>query len=317
MALLKFIAMDINSVEVRIDEVISYELSRDSDAACDGLRLSFATQGPINELKTIKAFNGDELIFNGIVDSQTDSVSSNGMDCFIYARSTASILLDNEAEPMSYYCPSTESLFIKNVRDFGFKNKLPLHSIELNYLVGKGVSCYGAINNFVKGITGRNIVVNPNDELILPLGEGEIDFNKLEIISEKRTVSRGKLLSQIDYKIDGDLKYSHHIKSRFLEKNGIVASKKINLTTLPVWQREGVAKNTIMTNAEDYYKIEAVVSGCVSPQLYDSAVGKTNFGELDGYYVTGVCIILDNKGERTRLSLCKRIELEEINYVVE
>lgn len=317
MAFLKFVASDINSNELVIKDIVSYELSKDIDAACDGLRIIFNTECAVDELKAIKAYYGDCLIFNGFVDSQSDSINANGRECFVYARSSACVLLDNEAEPRSYYFPSTASLFSKNAQEFGFVNKLPLYAIQHSYLVGKGVSCYGAINNFIKGITGKSICVNPNNELIIPQGEGCVDFDKLDIISEKRTIGRGRLVSLIDYKIDGDMKYSHHIKSRFLERNGIRASKKINLTTLPVWQREGNAKHTLSKNAEEYYKIEAVVLGGVAVDFYDRAIGTSGFGELDGYYVAGLCISYDIRGERTKITLCKKLDLEEISYVVE
>lgn len=317
MAILRFTAVDIDNREIDISSASSYELSREADAACDALRLCFTADKPTSELKSIRAFLDDELIFNGFVDSQVDSVSQKGFECSIYARSSASILLDNEAEPRGYSCPSTTALFIKNIGDFGFKNRLPILSTEHGYVVGKGVSCYGAINNFVRGMTGRSIAVTPDNELIVPSGDDVFRIDGLDIIGEKRTVARGRLLAEVDYKIDGDMKYSHHMKSRFLESRGISSSAKINLTTLPVWQREGTARNKIYSSAQEYYKIEITALGCVAPRLYDRASGASSLGDMDGYYVTGLCISLDSRGERTKITLCRELELEEISYVAE
>lgn len=317
MASLKFFAIAIDDSEKELTNIISYELSRDIDAACDGLRLRMFSEKPLDELVKIKAYSESELVFNGLVDVQRDSVSSNGGEVFIYARSSACVLLDNEAFPRNYHYPTALALFHSNAERFGFINKLPAFSSKYDYLVNKGVSCFGAINNFVNGICSKSIVVSPMNEIILPSGDGKLDFNTLEIISERRAINRGSLVSRIDYKADGDIDYSHHIKSRFFEKRGINSSRKINLSNLPLWQREFTAKTSLLSSAKDYYNFEIIVDGCVNPQLYDRATGRSLLQALDGYYITSVCIIYDEKGERTRIELAKEIELEDITYVVE
>lgn len=317
MAFLKFIAKSIDDVEIELEGVLSYEISRDIDAPCDALRLTFKSNANVPELTDIKAFNSNELVFNGIIDTQRASKNQNGVEHFIYARSTASVLIDNEAEPRSYCSPTSTSLFHINAEEFGFVNKLPAILSEHNYLVNKGVSRFGAINNFVYGITGKNISVNPQNEIILQESVGEIDFNKLSVISEKRIINRGNLLSQIDYKIDGDIKYSHHIKSRFLEQRGINTSKKINLSSLPSWQKEYSPRVSLSSALMEYYKAEITVDGFVECRLYDKASGNSNLGSLGECFVTSVSNILDSKGERTKFVLSKKYDLEEITYVAE
>lgn len=317
MAKLKFIGKALDGRELELGDVLSYELSRDIDAACDGLRLRLKNDKLFDELVSIKAYRKDALIFNGFVDVQRNSVDASGGEVFIYARSSACVLLDNEAEPRSYYCPTAKALVDNNASNFGFVDKLPSLLSKHNYLVNKGVSCFGAINNFVYGMCGKSIVVNPMNEIILPDGSDEVNFNNIEIISEKRAINRGSLVSRIDYKIDGDFKYSHHIKSNFFEKRGITASKKINLTSLPLWQRENTARSMLSSSASEYYTLEITAVGFLNSQLYDRATGSSLLQSLDGYYVTSVCNIFDNKGERTRLTLSKEIELEDITYVAE
>ena len=317
MAELSFAAYTTDNSKIEIANVLSYELSRDIDAPCDSLRLHFISDGTLDEIVKIEAYQNEKLVFNGYADTQRETIDEKGHSCFVYARSSACILLDNEAVPRSYSCPTSQALFINNAKDFGFTSRLPMYYLALNYIVGKGTSCYGAINNFIKGITGRSIIINAENELVLPEGEGSISLDDYEIISSKKSINRGGLISKADYKIEGDLGYSHHIKSRFLEKKGVQSSKMINLSSLPVWQREYVAKNVLSTSCLSYYKLDFVLSGCVPAELYSNAIGKTGFGELESYYVTGVCIILDSKGERTKLSLCKRLDLEEITYVAE
>lgn len=317
MAFLKFIASTIGNDEIEFGSIKAYELSRDSDAACDGLRLTIGNSNIMDELVGIKAYMGSELIFNGLVDVQRDSFNNGGRECFIYARSSASVLLDNEAEPRSYQAPTALALFRCNAEKFGFENKLPMLSIETNYLVNKGTSCFGAINNFVRGLTGKSIVISPKNEIMLAQSDGIIDVSSLNIISEKRAINRGNLISIIDYKIDGDNNYSRHTKSNFLEKRGINASKKINLSTLPIWQREYTARANLMDLTSSYYEVELTAYECVSPMLFDRAVGSSSLENMDGYYVSSVCIILDSNGERTKIKFKKEYDLEDITYVAE
>lgn len=315
--MLDFVASSVDNEEKSLSCIVAYELSKDFDAACDGLRINLADKAPFDEIKGIKAYNNGKLVFNGYVDAQRESVTNGTYQCFIYARSSASILLDNEAEPRSYICPTALALFRNNAKDFGFKLGLPTLSSDNSYLVNKGVSCFGAINSFVYGITGKNIFVTPENEIVLSSDGAVINFDDLTILSEKRMINRGGLISQVDYKIDGDNKYLRHTKSRFLEAKGIKASKKINLSNYPLWQRENIAKAEIQNSAEGYNQFEITVLGSVTPQLYSKAVGKSSLGELDGFYVSNVCTSLNKNGEQTKITLSKTYDLEEISYVAE
>jgi prophage tail gpP-like protein len=67
-----------------------------------------------------EAYNGDKKIFNGFVDRQVASVSGEEKSVFIYARSSAAVLVDNEALPSQYHRPSARQLWFHNAREFGF-----------------------------------------------------------------------------------------------------------------------------------------------------------------------------------------------------
>lgn len=315
MALLSFIVETIDKKEVAIDNVISYELCKDVNAACDGLRLSYCTNNSIGEAVKIKAFLEKKLVFNGLVDTQQEVLDKDGYKCFIYARSTGCILVDIEAEPVSYSSVTANALVFKNASEYGFNNKLPKICNESTYVVTKGTSCYGAINNFVKCVTGKNIAVDVDNNVILPSGDGVIDINNYDILSEKRCVNRGDLIYKIDYKVDGDIGYAHHIKSRFLENAKIESSKKLNLSSYSEWQRDNVAKNELSRGCERYYTIELELAGCVMPNLYDSVRGDSKMGDFDGYYVSSYRVALNKNGESTRLSLAKKLDLMEVSYV--
>lgn len=318
MALLKFILYDLENNTVEAKNIISYQLSRDIDAPCDGLRLSFSTDNSINEIKAICVYENDKCIFNGIVDTQREQLDDKGISVFIYARSTACVLVDNEALPFTYNYPSANSLYYHNAKGFGFKSKLPELFTSSGYQVGKGTSCYGAINNFVYGICGKKIAVDIDNYIYIPSGENIAEINDSKIISEKRIINRGNAISKIDYKANGSASYCYHIKSRFFDKKGICRSKKLNITAMPQWQQDSALLNALENGAADYITVEILVCGYVFANLYDRIDYKSKiFGDFEDYFISSVCHYGDANGEYTRLMLAKQIDLREVSYVAE
>jgi hypothetical protein len=315
-AVLNFYLYDLDDNEIEINDVISYEISKDTNIACDSARITFVSDSPLNEIVRVEIFIDGEKIFNGYADTQREYVSADGYECFIYARSSACILVDNEAEPFTYISPSEKSLYINNARDYGFKCKLPKIVCSASYQVSKGTSCFGAINNFVYGMTGKRLRINVNDELVLSDSSSYIDLNQYGVISEKRVINRGDVITAVDYKIDGENNYNHHIKSRFFENKKINTSVKINVSSLPDWQKSYVLMNTLTSADESYNTIEMVIDSIVDLPINSNIEYNSKwFGKLDGYYINSICIMNDVKGERTKVELCKNVDLKEIKYV--
>ena len=86
MADLTFKLYDLDDNEIKPRAVLSYELSRDADAACDGLRLNLLLDEAGAELYTVKAFYGKVCAFNGYVDTQRESINATGSTCFFPPR---------------------------------------------------------------------------------------------------------------------------------------------------------------------------------------------------------------------------------------
>lgn len=318
MSALKFTAEYLNGKKFVIDSIISFELSKNIGAACDGLRLFFKGNKPIGCINRIFVYNNDTLIFNGYCDIRREKTDENGIEAFIYARSSACLLTDNEAKPFTYNCPSAISLFLYNAESLGFKNGLPELYCESDYQVKKGTSCFGAINDFVCGLTSKEIIVTPDNVLILPHGNKNVFLNDYNVLSEKKVVNRADAVSRIDYKIDSNNDYIYHIKSRFLENEKIIRTRKLNLSSLPKWQREYTLMNKLKSYSSSYETFEIVIDGIHSFSLYDEVFYKSSvFSDIDGCYISGVCCSCDKNGEKTKIVLNKKIDLQEITYVAE
>lgn len=316
MVKLKFFTYDLQGNSHQIENILSFELSKSINAPCDGLRLTYISDACEDEIKTVEVFDENKKIFKGFCDTQQETVSSNGVLNFIYARSSICVLVDNQAQPCIYQSPSAASLFIKNAQPFGFKNTLPDIYCSSLYQVPSGGSCYTAINNFVNGITGKRVMADACDNLFLPNERNSIELNGYSIINEKRIINRGQALTAIDYKINGSDDYIYHCKSRFADSQGIRTSKKVNLSSLPEWQRKYTLSNMLKSKNSSYYSVELILDGFDDFMLYDAVEYKSNyFGFMKDYYISSVCSMFDSKGERTKLTLSKNIDVKEINYV--
>ena len=300
----------------KVENMVGFELTKDAEAACDGLRLKFIADEKPDEIISVTAFIDGEKVFFGYCDTQRTERTNNGFEVFVYARSSACILVDNEAQPAIYNSPSAKAIFIREAEKFGFKNGLDELCCKYSYTVPKGSSCFGAINDFVRVLTSKSIAVSPENVIYLPASNGTASFTKNDVISEKHIINRGQPISKIDYKLDCDEGYTRHFESRNLLKKGISKSRKINISALPAWQREYALKNRLKKASSGYISAEIVLSGVNYFNLYDRVeYDSPTEGELDGYVIKGVCVSQEDSTASTRLLLEKPVELKEVNYV--
>ncbi len=315
MAEISFVLYDTEEKPYEAEEIVSYELMRDVTAPCDGLRLCFYSGAPLNEINRVRAFRKDALIFSGFVDAQREACDENGFRVFVYARSSACLLVDNEAQPGEYFSPTAKSMFLLNAQALGFKLAMPDCSAGGDYTVSKGVSCYGSINALVNSATGKSIIVTPTDEITLPSG-GAYKFAADTVISEKRCINRGGALSAIDFKRGDAEGYCCRTESLALSAKGIKRSKKLNLSALPEGQRAATLKRELAASARDYNAFQLAVCGAGGGELYDRAeYTSAVFGRLEDYYIASIHASFDKNGEKTVYTLWKENELREITYV--
>ena len=314
---MRFEFQDIKGKTFGISNVTSFELMSEVGAACDGLRISFIPVLDIDEIVGVKAYSNEKLVFNGFCDHQKLVTDKSGSKCFIYARSSAALLVDNEAIPCQYVCPSARQLWLSNAGEFGFECELPEVYTENTYTISKGTSCYGAINDFVYAVCGAQVYVTP--ENVLKAYKFSKTVKKLEeynVVSVSRIISRSEPISDVDYKINSADSYSYHFKSDFADTRGIKRKRLYNLSSIPVWQREKAAQQKIEQSLLNYYSVQAVITGECDLQLFDRVEVRFNeSGATEAFYVHEKTVSKNGGGEKTTLVLKKNIDGELINYV--
>ncbi len=310
-------AVTISGNEIDIKNIFEFNLTQTAGIPCDCLSFYFKNKTPIDEIVYVKAYQDKKIIFNGFCDCQKMTQAQDGFEIFIYSRSSASLLVDNEAEPFTYNKPTANQLYFNYAKDFGFTSCLPDIYSNDKYEVAKGSSCFGAINQFVYLKSGKNIYVSPDNEIgLYEQTKSKNNFDKYKIISFAATVNRSEPISCINFKQTlGESGYRLHTKSEISDAIAIKRNQYINLSALPQWQREYIILQKLRSSYEDYKTLELIVSGAVEENLYQSFSFNLQEIEYDDYVLMEKKYIFDEKGERTKLLLKKSIKIEGITYV--
>lgn len=314
---MKIKVITISGKEIEIKNIFEFNLTQTAGIPCDCLSFYFKHKAPIDEIVSVRAYQGKKIIFNGLCDCQKMTQAPDGFEIFIYARSSASLLVDNEAEPFTYNRPTANQLYFNYAKDFGFTSVLPDIYSNDKYEVAKGSSCFGAINQFVYLKSGKNIYVSPDNEIgVYEQTEDEKSLDKYKIISFASTVNRSEPISCINFKRAlGESGYRLHTKSGISDSLAIKRNQYINLSALPQWQREYIILQKLRASYEDYKTVEITVSGAVEENLYQRFSFNRQGLDYDDYVLMEKKYIFDEKGERTKLLLKKMTEIEGITYV--
>lgn len=310
---MKITAFDIDGTEYAPDDIYRLTMTESADAACSSLSFYFKSDKRVGELVSVRAYENGENIFSGFCDCQKISREGSGYSVYIYARSSACLLVDSRSQPFTFSCPSARQLWAQYARDKGFKYGLGDISCNEKYEVSSSVSCYGAINNFVSAQTGSGIYVSPHGEILL-LSES-IDVKQLEkysIISEQTIINRSEPISLISFKREQDTSYNAHIMSMLAREKGITSTRFCNLSSLPQWQRENTVLQQLRSSFDSYMLLEVTVAGSVSERLYQRF---SYGGDKEEYILTEKKYSVGGNGEQTRLTLKKRIDAGEVMYV--
>lgn len=307
----------VDGKKITVDKFTELCFTQTAGVACDSLWAVFAPDSSIEEICTVRLYINYKLVFSGICDCQKISYGTNGAEAYFYARSTACILVDNEAEPYTYQHPSAKQLCFSLAEGLGFSNSLPNISSTEQYEITKGTSRYGAISQFVRLLTGRHINITPKNDIELISESNEIkNLNDYDILSFTEITNRSEPLSKIQFKQNSSQeKYNLHTKSMLCDSLGINRTKFINLNSLPKWQRDNTVLLQLKSSFEDYKTLEVSVSGYADEPLLSRFDCSTKHQSYSDYVLTQRKFICTKSGTVTRLTLKKQLDIKEITYV--
>lgn len=314
---MKITAETIDGSIKEIEHIRELSFIQSADAACDSLSVYFKPEESYDEIAFVRLYDKDELVFYGICDCQKTSENDDGFEVYLYARSSAAVLVDNEAEPFTYYAPSAKQLCYSCTDRFGFKCLLPDIYSDEKYVVSRGTSSYGAVNQFVYLCTGSNIAVTPNNELILLKPSDDIkSLNTYRVISSKATINRSEPITQIHFKKTLNPNgYEMHTKAQTADELKLMKTKYVNQTSYADWQRDFTILQKIKKSFDSYKLLDVVVSGYANDNLLQRFSYCSKKSEYIDYALVEKRYICDRYGERTRMTLRKIMDIKEITYV--
>ncbi len=97
---------------------------------------------------------------------------------------------------------------------------------------------------------------------------------------------------------------------------GIERKRMMNLSSIPLWQREINAEKMIEKSLAEYYSVSAVILGESDLEIFDRVI--IDFDDCfndEEFYVSELAVCKNENGEQTTVLLKKKINGEMINYV--
>ncbi len=307
----------VNGKKITIDKFTELCFTQTVGVACDSLWATLVYDSSMDEIHNVKLYINYKLVFNGLCDCQKNRYTAKGFEIYFYARSTACILVDNEAEPYTYQCPSAKQLCYSLAEGMGFSNSLPNISSTDPYEISKGTSRYGAVSQFVSLLTGESIHITPKNDIQLMSKSTDIkSLNDYKILSLTEIINRSEPLSQIQFKQSASQEqYNLHTKAVLCDSLKINRTKFINLNSLPHWQRDNTVRLQLKNAFEDYKILEVNISGYTDAPLLQRFNCKSKHKDYNDYLLTERKLICSKNGTSTRLTLKKEMDIKEITYV--
>lgn len=240
--------------KIKLGDAMSVKIVRDIDVPADALYATFAIRSSINELKYIKVYESDKLVFNGIIDEQNIEYSDDGCFLKISSRDITSLLIDNEALPQNYEMPSLGVIFDRHIKPYGFTdflgNERPFSS---TFTVYKGMSEWDVLENFCYNFLGTHPKVINNttiDATGLYSSSNTINIdNKSGVLykSINYKINRYKRISEVFIRTNKDGAYDVRTYDQSAIDSSIKRKRYLNAfndTRTPVSFGEDMIKNS-------------------------------------------------------------------------
>lgn len=290
---------------------LSVRINMEEDVPADSLYATFR-YFECDELKSVKVYDENVVVFTGIIDEQITESSSDGDYLKISARSLAALLLDNESVPISYNHPSCNVIEQRHLKPFSIS---ALENSNDTYFgthtVYKGESNYKAVEGFSKKVFKSPVRVNENGELSFK----GIFKNEKVVFSNSddgifyhgfvENIRRCEPISKVRIKVVNSSGYHTVLENESAVKKGIVRERYLNavLTDTPAVYAQSIIENS---NKKAY----SLTLKCKGQKLYtfgcDALVKDSVKGEIDNLYVSGVRYELGNSGETTVVTLKRK-----------
>lgn len=141
-------AITLDGISTEPGCLLSAEIKSSYRLPADHFQAVFLADKPLPFVKELSVNLPDSIVFEGLIDEQSHTISGDGTFTGINARSFAAALIDNEARPSTYYNLNLREAFDLFATPYGFFLSCESNPSLAVYKVAKGVSEYEALEGF-------------------------------------------------------------------------------------------------------------------------------------------------------------------------
>lgn len=301
--MLSFKAFDKNGQKTESHTPLSLTLKREEDVPADIIEFTAAGANlPI--LRSVEVYLNENLVFCGEVDEQIKTFGETPQTQIV-ARSSASLLIDSEAYPMSFANPSAEDIYSRYAKPFGFILSGENKELGGRFTVSKGTSCFSVIKKFSAEVYGAfprcegNVLyidgIKNNRSFML--GEGGIPFESLKTVD-----LRCEKVSRVYLRLKDGEGYRNFVSNIDAEKEGVNKVRYLNVASTSASTLKDADRILSDAKRKSFYA-EAVCKGYLGDSLGASI--KVS-GLKEELYVSAIRYTFSKNGEHTKLTLKRK-----------
>ncbi len=301
---------DVNGKKQQLNNVLSIVLNTSDEVPADDITVTIPYNKKIVDgADMISAYFEERLIFTGQIDEIVSLSSADRAVAKICARSLAGALLDNEAEPLSYYRPDADFIYKRHLKPYGIKAEIAENKLFSGiFPIEKGMSQWQVFELFCKSCYGRKPrVTGDGCALFSGIQSSEKVLFGTEGINYRSIRSRFKrceLISSVNVRLSEQGSYTTAVKNPNKNCADITRVRYVN----------AVADNASLGTADAIIRNSNAASRLVELECigcFPNLIGKETvvedklLGRIDGLIVKSVQYSLGAGGEITAVTLGK------------
>ncbi len=300
----------LDNTEIELTKYLTVVMNSNIEVPADDLTVTCPYDRKLSEnADFIYVYIDDELVFYGQIDEIINVKNKAGAITKLVARSMAAVLLDNEAEPVTYVYPAAEFIFDRHLKPFGIENyeadEAPFYG---NLRIDKGMTHWQVFENFCKNRFGSvPRITSDGKALFKGYDDSEIiifSADDYRYYSVKENNKRCNLITEVRLKLDELGIYNGKIKNENKACDGITRVRYVNATADT--STIDTADKMITRSNSDSYNIELKCAGCCVGLIGKKAkLNDELLGKKENLVVGRVKYILDKNGETSLVTLRK------------
>lgn len=282
-------------------------INQDEKIPADDLTVTFSGIISKTELCDVEVYDGDILVFKGIVDEEQRIVNEKLLYTKITARSMAAMLLDNESKPIDYTNPSTSVIFSRHLLPDSIESyRGDEVTLRERFNVTKGMTDWQVFYSFALKAYNKTPRIN---------ADGTADFNGIHsdetlVFSEKNGIrysslkennKRCKLISDVYVKTKTNGGYDSSISRNSIKKRKINRRRYVDASVNTDFL---IADNIINNSVDNSYELTLITDKRILNKLGTGVTVEDNYlGEIAGLYISSIYYKLTPDKEETTLIL--------------